>query len=111
MNRNAKKSSKEKSLHPPLTKEEATEKNMCLKRRRDLNEEGVPREKLKFRNLSYSTTARKSKSKQGLGCWHQHLTRIHQYSVTECNKSREPEAKIKTSKCNCSVTVQHNMPV
>lgn len=43
----------EKNLYilPALTKEDAIRENQVLKRRRELLEEGVPREKLKIRNL------------------------------------------------------------
>ena len=42
---------KEVYLLPALTKESAIKENEILKKRRQLLDEGVPREKLKIRNL------------------------------------------------------------
>ena len=36
---------------PALSKEDARKENLCLKRRRELLDEGVPMEKIKIRNF------------------------------------------------------------
>ena len=38
-------------LLPALSKENARKENLCLKRRRELLDEGVPKEKIKIRNF------------------------------------------------------------
>ena len=44
---------------PALSKEDAIKENLCLKKRREIIEEYVPREKLKIRNLELFNDGRK----------------------------------------------------
>ena len=44
---------------PALSKEDAIKENLCLKKRRELLEENVPRDKLKIRNLELFNDGKK----------------------------------------------------
>ena len=44
---------------PALSKEDAINENLCLKKRRELIEENVPRDKLKIRNLELFNDGKK----------------------------------------------------
>ena len=46
-------------LLPALTKEDARKENLCIKRRRELLEEGVPQEKIKTRNFELFNDGKK----------------------------------------------------
>ena len=46
-------------IKPSLSKEDAIKENLCLKKRRDLLEENVPRNKLKFRKLELFNDGKK----------------------------------------------------
>ena len=55
---------------PALTKEEATNENVCLKRRliEELIEEGVPRKKLKIHNFELFNDGKKIENQASAGC-------------------------------------------
>ena len=46
-------------LLPALSKEDARKENLCLKRRRKLLDEGVPKEKIKIRNFELFNDGKK----------------------------------------------------
>ena len=49
----------ENYLLPALSKEDARKENLCLKRRIELLDEGVPKEKIKFRNFELFNDGKK----------------------------------------------------
>ena len=46
-------------LLPALTKEDARKENLCLKRPRELLDEGIPKEKIKIRNFELINDGKK----------------------------------------------------
>ena len=46
-------------LLPALSKEDAMKENLCLKRRRELLDEGAPKEKIKIRNFELFNDGKK----------------------------------------------------